>query len=199
MLMERAREYRTLRAPSGDGQTLVDPPWQALPDALARNRELFSYVQYDVQGRSLADLSAAARRLLLSQALWYTAQYREVPDRWRKIATLAGVPFLLSGHQPELFHPGVWYKNFVLGSLARKLDGVGIHLLIDSDTCRSASIRVPTGSVLEPRVEAVPYDEPMAEVPHEERHIRDAATFSTFAERSALLIRPFVQNPLVEE
>jgi hypothetical protein len=109
------------------------------------------------------------------------------------------MPFLLSGHQPELFHPGVWYKNFVLGSLARKLDGVGIHLLIDSDTCRSASVRVPTGSVNAPRVEAVAYDEPMAEVPHEERTIRDAATFSTFAERSSSLIRPFVANPLVAE
>src|SRR5580765_5798226 len=102
MLMESAREYRTLRAPSGDGQTLVDPSWQALPDAVARNRELLSYVQYDVQGRSLADLSAAARRLLLRRALGYTARYRDVPDRWRKIASLEGVPFLLSGHQPEL-------------------------------------------------------------------------------------------------
>jgi len=48
------------------------------------------------------------------------------------------------------------------------------------------------GSASAPRVEAVAYDEPMAEVPHEERMIRDAATFSTFAERSASLIRPFV-------
>jgi hypothetical protein len=39
----------------------------------------------------------------------------------------------------------------------------------------------------------------MAEVPHEERMIRDAATFSTFAERSASLIRPFVADPLVSE
>jgi hypothetical protein len=199
MLMESAKENRTLRAPSGDGQTLVVPPWEALPDAMARNREQLSFVQYDVQGRSLADLSGAARRMLLDRALDYTAKYREVPDRWRRISSLENVPFLLSGHQPELFHPGVWYKNFVLGSLARKLDGVGIHLLIDSDTCRSASIRVPTGSVSEPRVEAVPYDEPMAEVPHEERMIRDSATFSTFAERTASLIRPFVAEPLVTE
>src|SRR3954463_11268971 len=199
MLMESAREYRTLRAPSGDGQTLVDPSWQVLPDTVARNRERFSYVQYDVQGRSLAELSAAARRVLLNRAIGYTARYREVPDRWRNFGSLESVPFLLSGHQPELFHPGVWYKNFVLGSLARKLDGVGIHLLIDSDTCRSASIRVPNGSISEPHLEAVAYDEPMAEVPHEERRIRDAATFRTFAERSAALIGPFVQNPLVSE
>jgi hypothetical protein len=199
MLMESAREYRALRAPSGDGQTLVVPPWEVLPDAVARNREQLAYVQYDVQGRSLADLRGAARRTLLDRALGYTTRYREVPQRWRMIASLESVPFLLSGHQPELFHPGVWYKNFVLGSLAKKLDGVGIHLLIDSDTCRSASIRVPTGSVSEPRVEAVPYDEPMAEVPHEERMIRDEATFSTFGERSASFVRPFVSDPLVTE
>src|SRR5438105_15354205 len=70
---------------------------------------------------------------------------------------------------------------------------------MDSDTCRSASICVPTGSVNEPRVESVEYDEPMAEVPHEERLIRDVATFSTFAERSASLVRPFVADPLVTE
>ncbi len=186
-------------APAGDGQTLIDPPWQALPDVVAQNREQLSYAQYDVQGRSLVEISAAARRGLIKRALSYTAKYREVPERWRNIASLGEVPFVLSGHQPELFHPGVWYKNFVLGSLARKLDGVGIHLLIDSDTCRSASIRVPTGSAHEPRVEAVPYDEPMAEVPHEERLIRDAATFSRFAERTASLIRPFVADPMVAE
>ncbi len=199
MLMESARDYRILRAPSGDGQTLVAPSWDALPEAVAHNRELLAEVQYDVQGRSLADLSAVARRSLLAKSLAYTSQYREVPERWQKLTALTDVPFLLSGHQPEMFHPGVWYKNFVLGALARKLAGVGIHLLIDSDTCRSASIRVPTGSIGEPRVQAVAYDEPMTEMPHEERMIQDAATFSTFAERASSLVRPFVGDPLVAE
>jgi len=86
MLMESAREYRTLRAPSGDGQTLVVPPWEVLPDAVARNREQLAYVQYDVQGRSLADLRGAARRTRLDRAVGYTSRYREVPQRWRKVA-----------------------------------------------------------------------------------------------------------------
>lgn len=199
MLMERAREYRALRAPSEDGQTLIDPPFSVLPDAVARNREQFSYVQYDVQGRLLAELSAAARRGLLKQAIEYTQEYRSIPDRWLKIESVADVPFLLSGHQPEMFHPGVWYKNFVLGSLARRMDAVGIHLSIDSDMCRSVSIRVPTGTVSEPHVEAVPYDEPAAEVPHEERMIRNTATLSTFAERASSLIRPLVPDPMAVE
>jgi hypothetical protein len=197
MLMERATEFRRLRAPQGDGQTLIDPVWSTLPDVLAHNREHLATAQYDVQGRSLADLSNAARRGLLKCAVAYTSQYRDVPERWRSFDALAGAPFILSGHQPEMFHPGVWYKNFVLGGLARRMDGVGIHLLIDSDLCRSASIRVPTGTIDAPRVEAVEYDKPAPEVPYEERTIRDSATFSTFAERASALLRPLVSNPMI--
>ena len=132
-----------------------------------------------MQGRSLAELSKAARRSLLRLAVAYTGQYRDVPERWLRNENVEDSPFILSGHQPEMFHPGVWYKNFVLGGFARRMDGVGIHLLIDSDLCRGASIRVPTGGIDRPRVEAVPYDKPAPEMPYEERRILDKATFST--------------------
>src|SRR5438874_262208 len=102
MLMERAREYRTLRAPSGDGETLIDPSWSTLPDVAASNRAELSSIEYDVQGRSLRDLSAAGRAGLLAAAIRYTSKYRGVPERWRNMATLSGVPFVLSGHQPGL-------------------------------------------------------------------------------------------------
>ena len=51
--------------------------------------------------------SAAARR--------WTAAYRNVPRRSRPIRS--GLIYL-AGHQPQMFHPGVWFKNFALGELA---------------------------------------------------------------------------------
>jgi hypothetical protein len=195
--MERASGYRSVRAPQGDGQRVVDPPLAAMPQVIADNRELLSRIDYDVQGRSLANLSASARRTLVDQAIAYTSQYREIAERIRETDSLAATPLLLAGHQPHLFHPGVWYKNFVLGSLAREQHGIGVHLLIDSDLCRSASIRVPTGTVEHPRVEAVAYDEPAAEVPYEERTIRDHDTLRSFADRVVPLIRTLVPNPMV--
>jgi hypothetical protein len=197
MLMESAREYRALGAPAGDAETLVDPPFAELPAISLRNLNELPHLQYEVQGRSLPALAESARRNLFEAARRYTRQYRSVPDRWLELKSTANVPFILSGHQPELFHPGVWYKNFVLGALAKKLDGVGIHLLIDSDTCEGASIRVPSGTVEQPHLDAVAYDEPAAEVPYEERTIRDLATFSRFAERVASHIRHLVGDPLV--
>jgi hypothetical protein len=194
--MEHASEFRRLRAPQEDGQKLIDPPWSALADVVGDNRQRLAQIDVDIQGRSVEDLSATARRALVQRALDFTSRYRDVADRLRNQPS--GAPLILSGHQPQLFHAGVWYKNFVLGGLARHLDGVGIHLLIDSDLCRSASIRVPTGPRERPRVETVPYDEPAAEVPYEERPIRNQVALARFDQRVAGLIRPFVRDPLVE-
>jgi hypothetical protein len=196
MLMERASEFRRLRARQDDGQKLIDLPWAELPQIVDDSRRRLATIDLEFQGRSLAELVASGRRTLIKQAIQYTRQYRNVGPEFAKASPDA--PLILSGHQPQLFHPGVWYKNFVLGGLARRTNGVGIHLLIDSDLCRSASIRVPTGTVERPRVEAVPYDEPAAEVPYEERIIRNEGVLLQFDKRVAELIEPLVPEPLVK-
>ena len=43
----------------------------------------------------------------------------------------------LAGHQPQLFHPGVWFKNFALDRLARRHGAVAVNLVVDSDTIKS--------------------------------------------------------------
>ena len=55
-------------------------------------------------------------------------------------------PIFLAGHQPELFHPGVWLKNFALGALARQHGATAINLLIDSETVKHTGVRTPGGS-----------------------------------------------------
>jgi hypothetical protein len=91
-------------------------------------------------------------------------------------------PLLVAGHQPELFHPGVWVKSFALAGLARRLGGVSINLLIDSDTCKSTALRVPTRLPDSPWpvVESVPFDRAGTEVPFEERTIHDLELFRDF-------------------
>jgi hypothetical protein len=195
--MAEAEAYRRIRAPQDDGQTLLDPRRSTLGGVIARNRAHLAELDYDLQGRSLAELSADARRSLVAQALAYTGRYRDVSPRHREAAQSGG-PLVLSGHQPQLFHAGVWYKNFVLGDVAAEVGGVAIHLLIDSDLCRAASIRVPTGSVAEPRLENVPFDQPALDVPYEERSVHDEATFAEFASRARQMLRPLVAGPLVE-
>lgn len=193
MLMDRPVEYRRLQAPRHHGQALIEPALTAVSGILESNRQRLASYEVDLQGRSLTQLAESAREELLLKARHYTSQYRHVDS----IESMATRQIVLAGHQPELFHPGVWFKNFVLGKLSETHGAVAVNLLIDSDTCREASIRVPSGTLRDPTVNAVPFDHPSSQIPYEERKIHDFDLFRSFGDRAGNTVRSFVAEPIV--
>lgn len=183
-----------LRAPSDDGGVLLAPPPAELDCLLAENRAIRAGWRYDVQGRSLASLAQHAREELLQAALRYTRRYRDVPD----LPDARSAEFLLAGHQPELFHPGVWLKNFALGAMASCRNAVAVNLLIDNDTAKATALRVPTGTPESPRLVSVPVDRAHAPMPYEERSIVDEAVFRSFGRRASEVLAPLVERPMLE-
>jgi hypothetical protein len=185
---------RRLRAPRDDRGVVVDPPWNEVPRALADNLAAREVRQYDFQGKSIGRLIAEARAELRAAAIgWWNAYggCRQPFDLSR--------PILLAGHQPQMFHPGVWLKNFALGRLAERHGATAVNLIIDSDIAANTSLFVPGGSLESPNRESVPYDvaEPIA--PFEERQICDSALFESFAGRAIEKIRPFIDRSLLEK
>lgn len=166
---------RRYRAPQEDGAALIDPPPSTLAVVLGQNVSLAN-CRYDCQGTSLADLTSAARGTLLERAMGHTCEYRNIDF----VPPLTHhTHFILAGHQPELFHPGVWLKNFLLSRLAEVTRAVAVNLIVDTDAARESAIRVPIGSTIEP----VAYDATAETMPYEERRILDPEIFATFAER----------------
>ena len=106
-------------------------------------------------------------------------------------------PLFLAGHQPELFHPGVWFKNFALSAPGRQVHAVAINLLIDNDILTTASIRVPRAGSPTPQVEAVAFDCGTEAVPFEERTIGDDAMFASFGERVEQAVGGGLESPLI--
>ncbi len=194
-LMGQTLEYHRLRAPRTDGAVLVEPPLTTTGDLLSRNAGLVAGADYDIQGRTLAELARAARAELLRAAHHYSAQYRDVGA----VVGDPAAPLLVAGHQPQLFHPGVWYKNFLLSTLAGRHAGTAVNLVIDSDTIKSAALRVPGGTALEPIVESVPFDRGSAEIPFEERAVLDPCVLRSFAARARALLTSLVPRPLLDE
>jgi hypothetical protein len=184
---------RHVRAPTADRAVLIDPPLEQVAALLEANAACQGRCSFDLGGRPLGQVAAEARRLLVQGAAQYTATYRDVGP----LPTSDRV--LLAGHQPQLFHPGVWFKNFVLGSLAAAHEAAAVNLVIDSDTIKSTSIRVPGGSLAEPTVQAIAYDASGEAIPFEDRSILDRQTFTGFGRRAAEFIAPVVREPLVRE
>ena len=188
-----ADKYRRFRAPRQNGEALFDPPWDQLPKLIAANRQAIVTNQHAIADRAVSEVAAAARQEVLTAAHRFTSSFTNVPEL---PAGAPERPIVVSGHQPELFHPGVWLKNFALDALARQSGGVGVHLLIDSDLCRGVAVRTPTGSVDSPHIEAVAYDQTAPEVAYEERGIRDADLLATFGARVAGTLGDLIERPL---
>jgi hypothetical protein len=188
-------EYRRLRAPRDSGAGLFEPAGNEIAGLVDVNLRRQANACYDLQGKCLSRLAQEARGELLAAARQWTATYRDVGD-WA--VPSSGCVFL-AGHQPQMFHPGVWLKNFALSRLAEEHQAVGVNLLVDSDTIRSHSIRVPGGTAARPTVAEIPFDASGAAVPFEERRILDSKVFASFAERVQEQIQSLVARPLVGE
>ena len=187
-------QYRRYRAPARHGEKFFDPPWSNAPQLVEDNIRLRSSFALDVAGMTLGSLAIEARDELCRLAVEYTQRYRSLPPR----VTSAG-PMILTGHQPRLFHPGVLFKNVVLHLLAEQVRGVAINLIVDNDLTGSASVRVPSGTVSEPRLTTVAYDDSTADLPFEERRLIDQTLFNSFGDRTTHQLEPFGVRPLVHQ
>lgn len=53
-------------------------------------------------------------------------------------------PLVVTGHQPGLFHPGVWVKHLLVDRLSELLDATGLNLVVDSDVAADTGFDVPS-------------------------------------------------------
>jgi hypothetical protein len=88
----------------------------------------------------------------------------------------------MAGHQPDLFHPGVWVKNFALNGLARQHEAIPVNLVVDNDSVKATALHVPSVRDV-PHLARVPFDRPTLEVPYEERPVLDETEFATLPAR----------------
>ena len=131
--LEPAWVRRRLHVPREHGDVLAIPALSDMPAVIASNCEAIAKWPVDCLGKPLSELRRLAREEALNAARQYTAWLDaaiavhgidRTDGRLEKpIPETAGQPLILSGHQPELAHPGVWAKNFVLDGLATATGG----------------------------------------------------------------------------
>ncbi len=170
-------QYRRLRAPTESGQSLQIPTLsQTVANWGVRSNRWMDDV--DVNGLSLAKLKQQARTELLRLASEYTRQYRDVDLMGRDPQSI-----VMAGHQPLLFHPGVWFKNFALASVSASVGATPVNLVVDNDVSGPAAIKCPALVDGKASTRLIDIDAAHAAVPHEVRPILDDALFDSFAER----------------
>lgn len=180
--------------PRRDGSWLVEPALGRWIDLVAENHNAFSQSTFDCQGRPLDELRRATQQQVRRAAASYTSKLLG-----GDVAPPEGEQWIVTGHQPELFHLGVWAKNFAVAHLARTTQAVGLNLIVDNDAHGGTTIAVPTGSRAEPRTEHVEFDAPRPICPWEDLPLADLSRFAAFPSRLTRLLSPWGIRPIAPD
>jgi hypothetical protein len=189
-------DQHELRAPRRDGGVVAEPPLARAAEVLDANHRRLAGAGVALLGRPLPELARAARQALLAEARAYLRQAGEPVPAWEAERVV------MAGHQPELFHPGVWVKNFALAGLARRHGATPVNLVVDYDTIKKTVLPVPalrTDGEPWPHRALVPFDHWGGEVPYEEGPVHDEALFASFGERAEAELRGSGFVPLLRE
>lgn len=119
--------YPDWKAPAEDGQILVWPHPPEFVQQTLDNHLRLSEAEARVCDRPLRD-------------------WRQSMRRWLGHANDAQ-PLIATGHQTELYHPGVWVKNVLINVVAEKVGGgAAYHVSVDTDEPKHLQVRWLGGS-----------------------------------------------------
>ncbi len=188
-------EPHRLRTPRDDGAVLADPPLDQTAGLIAINGARLRAWDHDFQGRRAGHLRSMARAQVLAKSREHHARFgldfEASDDRSR--------PWVVTGHQPELFHPGVWVKNFAVAALAREHRGIGLNLIVDNDIPKGATIRVPKHEAGRLSADSLAFDVPSSETPYEGWRVVSEDRFATFRGRARAELGSIVADPILDE
>jgi hypothetical protein len=165
-----------VRAPQEDGAIVAEPSLAEAPGLASANTTSLDNSSLTLFGREWRDVMYDARTTMRDAAVAYLKEVDGVSTH-SKVSS-----FVMAGHQPELFHPGVWVKNFALTGVAQQIGAVPFNLVVDNDAVKSTALHFPAANS-EPYRASESFDSPAAGEPYEERTVRDEALFANLPQR----------------
>ncbi|MFQ5496087.1 MAG: hypothetical protein ACE5EX_11980, partial [Phycisphaerae bacterium] len=129
-------DFTRIKTPPNHGDTLVVPHAGAWLEAARQNHRSLDACDTPLLGSTLSAWRRDTRRRILGR-----------DDRL----------VIVTGHQPEFIHPGVWAKHVAAAAAAHAAGGVAVNLVVDGDAPKKTALAVPTVDAGGLTVRAVPF------------------------------------------
>jgi hypothetical protein len=118
--------------PAGHGEVLCSPPFATWAETATRNHDATA-----AWPAPLRELREQARAEALNDAAEYSSALG-----------ISGAPstsplIAMTGHQPELYHPGVWVKDFLIQRFSEETGATGVDVVVDTDLAGAMDMRTP--------------------------------------------------------
>ncbi|QDT37117.1 hypothetical protein [Stratiformator vulcanicus] len=187
-----------MKVPRENLARLCSPPPEQIGAAVDSNVRLTREQRFQIDGRSSEELRTQLLSMLPEMSAEYDRQLLS-PDQNTQTKAAFDRPLIVGGHQPELFHPGVWAKNFALRAFAKQVGGAALHIVIDNDVPLKRSVEVPVGNREHPRTIGVPFDRSVGQQPWECLPVTDRSIFDRFAQSVEQQMSPWKVSSLIEQ
>ncbi len=131
-----ARSRTTI--PTGHGQVLAEPAYEQWAALLQDNVTRSRGWTFELCGEPVSAVRAQARAEALERAREFSARLG-VPVRDASTQDI----LVVTGHQPEIYHPGIWIKDFLLQRLSEDTGAAAIDVVVDSDSFDTVEVHSP--------------------------------------------------------
>src|SRR3990172_11354459 len=138
------------KVPKINNEMFLCPELDRIPGLAQENMLMMSGCKSKINGIPFHILRDNTREELLRKAILYTNRMNSVLQEESQVyghslnyESIKNLPLIQTGHEPILYHPGVWIKNYLIYSLAKRLGGISVNMIVDNDDCNRGFMHVP--------------------------------------------------------
>lgn len=197
--LPHAPAQRRWSAPRRDGEVVADPPLADTPRLIQHEHAVRAQRDEAVRvaGWPLNELRRQARREVAMCARAFAQRHQLSPSGLGPLED-GTIPLIVTGHQPEWIHPGVWFKMIAAHALARRVGGAALNVVVDQDLVKRLTIKVPDGRSPDWSPCTLAFDRGAGEAIHEEWVVHDWDLFRSLAARTREILGSLVADPIME-
>ena len=185
-------KIKSFTIPKKDKERFVEPAYEDIPGLINLNKERFQSYDFNINGIPFSQFREQVRSDTLKKAGEYSEKFLSLCSN----LNIAGTEnfscikdsyspekdIIQTGHSPAITHPGVLIKHSLVNSIAKKVNGIGINMVVDNDAGNDNCLNIPDINDLDSSVEKMEYHPGLRNLAFEEIRYADSTQLPAFKE-----------------
>ena len=153
--------------PRQNKEIFIKPACEDIHGLISLNKERFKSYDFDINDIPFSGFREQVRFETLKKSGEYTEKITSLCSNLN-IAGTEKLPriddaytsdkdIIETGHSPILAHPGVIIKHVLVNSIAKKVNGIGVNMVVDNDACHDNCLNIPDINGLDSSVERIEF------------------------------------------
>jgi len=185
-------KIKSFTIPKKNKEIFIDPAYENIPELIDLNKKSFQSYDCNINGIPFSQFREQVRSDTLKKAGEYSENLLSLCSN----LNIAGTKnfscvkdfyspeknIIQTGHSPAIVHPGVLIKHSLVNRIAKKVNGIGINMVVDNDAGNDNCLNIPDINDLDSSVEKMEYHPGLRNLAFEEIRYADSTQLPAFKE-----------------